>query len=117
MSLHGKTNNLHRRKQRRRSASQFISFAVTDQRTRIVQFLYFIKPKFPASNDLLCMCSFVCVGPVRKPHCCFSHEAYIIYHRNYPPQQNPTDNFSMDTYIISERLFIPKRNKITDQYM
>ena len=48
--LHGKTNNLHRRKQRRRSASQY--FAVTAKlisafvfATRTVQFLYFLNPK------------------------------------------------------------------------
>ena len=42
--------------------------------TRIVQFLYFINPNFPASSHLLCLYSLVCVGPVRKPHCWFSHE-------------------------------------------
>ena len=41
--------------------------------TRIVQFLYFLNPKFPVSSHLLCLYSPVCVGPVRKPHCWFSH--------------------------------------------
>ena len=40
--------------------------------TRIVQFLkYFLNPKFPASSNVLCLCSLVGVGPVRKPHCWF----------------------------------------------
>ena len=59
-----------------------ISFAVTAKLisafvfvTRTVQFLYFLNPKFPVSRHLLCLYSPVCVGPVRKPHCWFSHEA------------------------------------------
>ena len=45
--------------------------------TRIVQFIYFLHvySKFPVSSHLLCLNSPVCVGPVRKPHCWFSHEA------------------------------------------
>ena len=42
---HGITNNLHRQKQRHMSAFVFAS--------RIVQFLYFLNPKFPTSNHLL----------------------------------------------------------------
>ena len=40
---HGKTNNLHRRKQRCRSASLISTFVFA---TRIVKFLYFLNPKF-----------------------------------------------------------------------
>ena len=43
--------------------------------TRIVQFLFFLNPKFQASSCFLCLYRSVCVGPVRKPHCWFSHEA------------------------------------------
>ena len=43
--------------------------------TQIVHLLYFLNPTFPASSHLLCMYRSVCVGPVRKPHCRFSHEA------------------------------------------
>ena len=43
--------------------------------TRIVQFLLYLTPKFQASSLLLCLYRPVCVGPVRKPHCWFSHEA------------------------------------------
>ena len=42
---------------------------------RIVPFLYFLNLKFPATCHLLCSYSSVCVGPIRKPHCWFSHEA------------------------------------------
>ena len=69
-----KTNNLHWRKQRR---STFV-FA-----TRIVQFLFYLNPKFQASSSFLCLYSPVCVEPVRKPHCWFSHEAAHIYIYNF----------------------------------
>ena len=61
-----------------------ISFAVTAKLisafvfdTRIVQFLYFINPKFQASSLLLCLYRSGCVRPVRKTRW-FSHEAAQI---------------------------------------
>ena len=42
--------------------------------TLIVQFLFYLNPKFRASSSFLCLYRPVCVGPVRKPHCWFSHE-------------------------------------------
>ena len=66
---HGKTNNLHRRKQRRKLISAFV-FA-----TLIVLSLFFLNLKFQASSSFLCFYKSVCVGPVRKPHCLFFHEA------------------------------------------
>ena len=58
-----------------------ISFAVSAKlisalvyAIRKVQFVYFLNPKFPASRQLLCLNSLVCVEPVRKPHSWFSHE-------------------------------------------
>ena len=39
--------------------------------TWIVKFLFY----FQASSSFLCLYRPVCVGPVRKPHCWFSHEA------------------------------------------
>ena len=49
--------------------------------TRIVQFLFYVNPKFQASRSFLCLYRLVCVGPVRKPQCWFSHEAaHIIWH-------------------------------------
>ena len=50
-----------------READQRLCFA-----TRIVQFLFFLNPKFPVSSHLLCLYSPVCVGSVRKPHCWLS---------------------------------------------
>ena len=47
--------------------------------TRMVQFLYFLNTKFPASSYLLCLHRPICVGPVRKPHYWFSHEAAHLY--------------------------------------
>ena len=51
-----------------------ISFAVTAKlisafvfATQIVQFLYYLNPKFQASSHLLRLYSSVCVGPGRKP--------------------------------------------------
>ena len=43
--------------------------------TRIVQFLFYLHPKFQASSSFLRLYRTVCVGPGRKPHCWFSHEA------------------------------------------
>ena len=38
-----------------------------------------LNPKFPASSHLECLYSSVCVRPVRKTHCWFSHEvAHIV---------------------------------------
>ena len=71
---HGKTNNLHWRKQRRRSVTAKLISAFVFA-TWIMQFLFYLNPKFPVSIHLLCLYSPVCVGPVRKPHCWFSHEA------------------------------------------
>ena len=42
--------------------------------TGIAQFLLSLNLNFPASSHLQCLYSSVCVGPVRKPHCWFSHE-------------------------------------------
>ena len=42
--------------------------------TRIVQFLFYLNPKFLASSSFLCLYSPVCVGAVRNPNCWFSHE-------------------------------------------
>ena len=49
---------------------------------QIVQFFY-LNPKFQASSSFLCLYRSVCVGPVRKPHCWFSHEvAHFPDHSN-----------------------------------
>ena len=81
---HGKTNNMHRRKQKvdqLRGNHEAISAFVFA--TRIVQFLFYLNLKFQASSSFLCLCRPVCAGPVRKPHCWFFHEAvqivFLIY--------------------------------------
>ena len=58
-----------------------ISFTVTAKlistfvfTTRIVQFLFFLNLKFPASSHRLCLYSSFCVRPVLKSHCWFSHD-------------------------------------------
>ena len=49
--------------------------------TRIVQYLFFLNPKFPATSHLLCLYSSVSVEPVGKPHCWFSYDtAHFIFH-------------------------------------
>ena len=45
--------------------------------TQIVQFFYFLNPNFPASSHHLCLCSSVCVRPVLKPLCWFSHDSHV----------------------------------------
>ena len=77
---HGKTNNLHYAKTKTQ-----ISFAVTAKlisafvfAKRIVQPLFYLYPTFQASSSLLCLYRSVCVGPIQKPHCWFSHEAAHI---------------------------------------
>ena len=45
-----------------READRRLFFAI-----RIVQSLYYLRPKFQASNHLLSQYSLVCVGPGRKP--------------------------------------------------
>ena len=64
---HVKTNNLHRRKQRRRSAVSAKLISAFVFATRIVQFLLYLTPKYQASSHLLCLYRPVCVGPGRKP--------------------------------------------------
>ena len=46
--------------------------------TRIVQFPSYLNPKFQASSSFLCLYRLVCVRPVQKPHCWFSHEAALL---------------------------------------
>ena len=65
-----------RRKQRRRSASQWLR---SWSAPRIVQCLSFLNLKFQVSNHLLWLYSPVCVGPGGNPNCWFSHaQAHVI---------------------------------------
>ena len=63
-----------------------ISFAVTAKlisafvfATQIVQFLFFLNPKFQASSQLLWLHKPVCVRPGRKPEDRFSRVAAHIH--------------------------------------
>ena len=49
-----------------------------DQRHCFRYSVFYLNPKFQASCSFLCLYRSVCVGPVRKPHCWFSHEAAQI---------------------------------------
>ena len=62
-SYREKTGFLPMRKQRRRTAKLISAFVFAN---RIVQFLFFLYPKFQASSLLLRLYSPVCVGPGRK---------------------------------------------------
>ena len=62
-----KTNNLPMQKTKA-LISAFV-FA-----TRILQFLFYLNTKFQASSSFLWLYRLVCIRPVRKPHCWFSHE-------------------------------------------
>ena len=42
---------------------------------QIVQFLFYLNPKFQASRSFLCLYRPVCIRPFQKPHCWFSHNA------------------------------------------
>ena len=62
-----------------------ISFAVTGKlisvfvfATLMIQFIYFLNTKFPASSHLLCLYSLVCFAPVQKLHCLFSQDVAHI---------------------------------------
>ena len=98
----GKTNNLHMRKQRPRSASRVTAKLISAFvfATRIVHFLFFLNPKFQASSLLLRLYSLICVGPVRKPHCWFSHEAAHMI-TSYGNQQVRSFIFILFSLFIS----------------
>ena len=73
--------------------------------TRVVQFLYFLNKNCPVYSHLLCLYSLVCVGPVRKPHCWFSHD-YILY----------THGFHMTIFCIhklQKAKYLLKKQEIT----
>ena len=53
-----------------READQRLCFRYSDSTIPLL----LKNPKFQASSAILCLYGPVCVGPVRKPYCCFSHE-------------------------------------------
>ena len=62
-----------------READQRVFFFAT----RIVQFLFYLNPKFQASSSFLCLYRPVCVQPSRKPHSWFSHEVAHMFKTKY----------------------------------
>ena len=66
-----------------------ISFAVTADTAKlisafvfdtwIVQYLYFLNPKFPASSHMQQLYSLVCVRPGQELHCWFSRVVAHMY--------------------------------------
>ena len=56
-----------------READQRLCFRYSDSTIPLL-----LNLKFQASISFLCLYRPVCVGPVRKPHCWFSHEAAHI---------------------------------------
>ena len=62
-----------------KDADQLRGNREADFATWIVQFLFYLNPKFQASISFLCLYRPVCVGPVRKSHCWFSHEEAQIF--------------------------------------
>ena len=94
---HGKTNNLHRRKQRRRSA-QLRGNREADQRLcfRYSDSTIPLLLNFEISSFYPAYLTVQPVRPVRKPHCWFSHEvAHIL---------------SKAGVIFLETLFLGKRH-------
>ena len=50
-----------------KDADQLRGNREADQRLRIIQFLFYLNPKFQASSSFLSLYRPVCVGPGRKP--------------------------------------------------
>ena len=53
-----------------READQRLRFRYSDSTIPLL-----LTSEFQASSSFLCLYRPVCVGPLRKPHCWFSHEA------------------------------------------
>ena len=87
--------------------------------TRIVQFLFYLNPKFHASSSFLCLYRPVCVGPVQKPHCWFSHEAahkYYLLQETLSLIKNNISALDGDlTNLPALRTINCRHNKLTDK--
>ena len=87
-----------------------ISFAVTafGFATRIVHFVYFFQ-----SLAIFCDCTaFIYVGPVRKPHCCFSHVAAqisVCIKLTIEPVREKTNNLGFRPGPTQTRLYTHRR--------
>ena len=97
-----------------------ISFAVTAKlisaivfANRIVQLLFYFNQKFKTSSSFLCLYRPVCVGPVRKPHCWFSHEmAHIVQTSSvYAKFQTDTKN-CVYLYLYTKKKKLMKHSDV-----
>ena len=87
-------------------ADQCLFFA-----TRIVQFLYFLNPKFPASNKLLRLYSPVCVGPAKN--CLFSHAKVHMLLQDFLERTSNVVVVAMDNHAgiaYDTKVCIPELN-------
>ena len=92
------------RKQRRRSVVRLLISAFAFA-TQIVQFLYFLNPKFQASSHLLWLNSADCVGPGRKPRRpVFSQRG--SYFRNIP--NRGFNKFQLDDASVTMKEILQK---------
>ena len=98
-----------------READQRLCFHYLD----IVQFLFYLNPKFQASSSFLCLYCPVCVRPVRKPHCWVSHEAAHILLSCYNTDWIANTDIVMDpnnSVIKRLRCIIVKNRRYRDCY-
>ena len=80
-----------------READQRLCFHYSDSTIPLLQCF---NPKFQASSSFLCLYRPVCVRPVRKPHCWFSHEAaHILIISREPDTQLSTSPKLYPSYI------------------
>ena len=90
-----------------------ISFAVTAKliiafvfATQIVQSLYYLNPKFQASNHLLSQYSLVCVGPGRKPQrLVFSQRGSNNHKKKIGLQYSPCIRFQLFISLVPVNLW------------
>ena len=89
-----------------------ISCAVTAQlisafvfAIRIVQSLFYLNPKFQASNHLLWLYSLECVGPVGNPEDRFSHDEGHKIFDNLAPRSTVFYRFKQCVVLF---IFIPR---------
>ena len=82
--------------------------------TRIVQFLFYLNPKFQTSSSFLCLYRPVCVGPVRKPHCWFSHISRL--NRSFTNSFDLTNVVKNMSAILEEKKQQPPETMIRPTY-
>ena len=80
-----------------KGADQRLCFRFTDSTIPLLP-----KVQNFQSSHLLCLYSLVCVGPVQKPHCWFSHEvAHFVF------IGSPAENDSVSSVSQHEEKILP----------